>query len=97
MSKTTRWATAGILAVAAATAMAGDNPKAAVAALERRVEQLERSIERLERTVARLEANRSERQGMMGGMMGEGGMMGGGGMMDRSRPNEQWRAPEKNR
>lgn len=85
MSKTTRWTTAGILALAAATAIAQDNRSTSVAALERRVEQLERSIERLERAVARLEANRSEHRGMMGGR----------GMMDRSRPNE--RAAESNR
>jgi hypothetical protein len=98
MSKAMTWITAGMLTLAAATAVAQDKqgraPRAAeadsAARLERSIGRLEQSIERLERAISRLEPRTSDRGG---GMMGDGGMMGGG-MMGGSRPNEQWRAPQ---
>lgn len=97
MNRATTSMVAAMVACAALPASAhepGERPArpasdGAVAQLERRVEHLERSLERLERAVARLEASRSQGGGMMGGGMMGGGIMGG------SRPNEQWRPPER--
>jgi hypothetical protein len=94
MNCTMKWASAGMLALAAATALAQDK-QGSVGRLEQSIERLEKSVERLERAISRLEPRSSER-GSMGGMMGDGGMMGGG-MMGRSRPNEQWRTPGNSR
>lgn len=94
MNWTMKWVSLGMLALAAATALAQEK-QGSTRRLEQSIERLEKSIERLERAISRLEPRSSER-GSMGGMMGDGGMMGGG-MMGRSRPNEQWRTPEGGR